>query len=118
MCPHRPERLVERVRYITSPGFLGGGDERERAGLTGGGPRMIITDLAVFRFDPVTKRAFVGSVHPGVDPELVVERAGFAVELGDGVATTPEPGEDALLLLRTMDPNEMYLKRPKERVNG
>jgi glutaconate CoA-transferase subunit B len=118
MCPHRPERLVERVQYVTSPGFLGGGDERERAGLTGGGPRMIITDLAVFRFDPVTRRAFVSSIHPSVEPETVVERSGFAVELDGDVPATPEPGEAALRLLRTMDPNEVYLKRPKERASA
>jgi glutaconate CoA-transferase subunit B len=114
MVPHRPERLVERVRYVTSPGFLGGGDERERAGLQGGGPRMVITDLAVFRFDPVTRQAFVSSIHPGVEPETVVERAGFELELDDDVPRTPEPDAAALQLLRTMDPNEVYLKRPKE----
>jgi acyl CoA:acetate/3-ketoacid CoA transferase beta subunit len=113
MSPHRPERLVERVQYVTSPGFLGGGDERERAGLTGAGPRMIITDLAVFRFHPHTRRAFVSSIHPGVDPADVVERAGFRVELADDVPRTPAPGDDAVELLRSMDPAGVYLKRPK-----
>src|SRR5579871_266048 len=81
MCPHRRERLVERVQYVTSPGFLGGRDERERAGLPGGGPSMIITDLAVFRFEAETRRVYVSSVHPGVDPSEVVDRAGFALEV-------------------------------------
>jgi glutaconate CoA-transferase subunit B len=111
MCPHRPERLVERVRYVTSPGFLGGGGERERAGLSGGGPRMIITDLAVFRFAPDTKRAYVSSIHPGVDPATVVERAGFDVVVDEQVARTPVPGDDEVRLLRSMDPDGVYLKR-------
>src|SRR5262245_11655447 len=84
MCPHRAERLVERVQYVTSPGFLGGGDERVRAGLSGGGPSMIITDLAVFRFHPDSRRAFVSSIHPGVEPDAVVERAGFELEVPPG----------------------------------
>ncbi|HZO97283.1 MAG TPA: CoA-transferase [Gaiellaceae bacterium] len=113
MCPHRPERLVERVQYVTSPGFLGGGDERERAGLVGGGPRMIITDLAVFRFRPDTRRAFVSSIHPGVDPEAVIEGAGFAVDLPDEVEQTPTPDASAVALLREMDPAGVYLKRPQ-----
>lgn len=118
MCPHRPERLVERVQYVTSPGFLGGGDERERAGLSGDGPRLLITDLAVFRFDPVTRRAFVSSVHPGVEPSAVVERAGFDLDLPDDVARTPEPDADAVGLLRAMDPDGVYLKRPQEAARG
>jgi glutaconate CoA-transferase subunit B len=113
MSPHRPERLVERVQYVTSPGFLGGGDERERAGLSGAGPRMIITDLAVFRFHPQTRRAFVSSIHPGVDPADVVERAGFEVEVDADVPRTATPGDDAVELLRSMDPAGVYLKRPK-----
>ena len=79
---------------------------------------MIITDLAVFRFDPVTKRAFVSSIHPGVEPELVVERAGFELELADDVPRTGVPDGAALRLLRTMDPAEVYLKRPKERADA
>lgn len=114
MCPHRPERLVERVHYVTSPGYLGGADERERAGLSGGGPRMIITDLAVLRFHPETRRAFVDSIHPGVEPATVVERTGFAVEVPDGIARTPVPDAATVQLLRSMDPAGVYLRGSRE----
>ena len=110
MCLHRPERLVERVRYVTSPGFLGGDDARARSGLRFSGPRMIITDLCVFRFDPTTKRAFVSSIHPGVDPATVVERAGFYIELGKDVSRTDAPDDATVALLRAMDPNGVYLR--------
>jgi glutaconate CoA-transferase subunit B len=113
MCLNRPDRLVPRVRYITSPGFLGGGDERERAGLRPGGPRMIITDLAVFRFDPITRRAFVGSIHPGVAPATVVERTGFDLDVPDAAPRTPAPDDRTLALLRAMDPGGVYLRRPR-----
>jgi len=118
MCPHRPERLVERVQYVTSPGFLGGGDERERAGLIGGGPSMIITDLAVFRFHPETRRALVSSIHPNVDPADVVERAGFAVEVPAGIARTPVPDAGIVDRLRAMDPDGVYLKRPTQEAHA
>jgi glutaconate CoA-transferase subunit B len=56
MCVNRPDRLVPRVQYVTSPGFLGGGGERERAGLRPGGARYDSSRiLAVFRFDPKTR---------------------------------------------------------------
>ncbi|MEZ3158920.1 CoA-transferase [Microbacterium sp. BWT-B31] len=116
MCQHRPERLVERVQYITSPGFLGGGDEREKAGLTGGGPVMLITDMAVFRFDPVTKRAYASSIHAGVDPAEAAELCGFDVEITEKTPRTPEPDAATVALLRSLDPDGVYLRnaRPKD----
>jgi glutaconate CoA-transferase subunit B len=110
MCQHRPDRLVERVQYITSPGFLGGGDERERAGLTGGGPVMIITDMAVFRFDAETKRAHFSSIHPGVDLAEAVARCGFEIEVHDGIPLTPQPDRTTVELLRSLDPDGVYLR--------
>lgn len=110
MAQHRPERLVERVQYVTSPGFLGGGDQRRRAGLLGGGPLMIITDLAVFRFDTETKGAYVASIHPTVDPTDVVARTGFAVDVSDSTPRTPQPDHATIELLRSLDPDGVYLR--------
>ncbi len=42
---HEKRRFLERVEYITSPGFLEGGDSRWKSGLRGGGPDRVITDL-------------------------------------------------------------------------
>src|SRR5262245_57529766 len=39
--------FVERLDFVTSPGYLGGGDERERLGVTEGGPQLVITDMAL-----------------------------------------------------------------------
>lgn len=110
MAQHKPERLVEKVHYITSPGVLGGGDERKKAGLVGGGPVMLITDMAVFRFDPQTKRAHLASIHSGVDPADVVANAGFAIELHDGIPRTPQPDAATVELLRSLDPDGVYLR--------
>jgi acyl CoA:acetate/3-ketoacid CoA transferase beta subunit len=113
ICPNRPEKLVERVQYVTSPGFLGGGHERERAGLRAGGPAMLITDLAVFRFHPTTRRAFVSTIHPGVDPALLVERTGFAITIPEDVGRTIAPDAATVERLHAMDPAGVYLKPPR-----
>ena len=42
---HSPRTLVERVDFITSAGYLDGGDAREKVGLKGG-PAALITDAA------------------------------------------------------------------------
>lgn len=110
LCLNRPERLVPRVQYVTTPGFLDGGDARARAGLRPGGPRAIITDLAVFRFDPVSRCAVVGSIHPGVDPADLIAQTGFQVDIPAAPAITPEPDEPTVALLRAMDPTGVYLR--------
>lgn len=110
MCVNRPERLVPRVRYLTSPGYLSGGDSRRHSGLRSGGPRAIITDLAVFRFDPDTGRARVGSIHPGIEPADVIARTGFEVDLPRTIERTAEPDPGSLEILRRMDPSGIYLR--------
>ena len=49
---HEPRRFVERVDFITSPGYLSGGDSRARAGLVCGRLGAVVTDLALLDFEP------------------------------------------------------------------
>ena len=42
-----------------------------------------------------------------------VERAGFEIELTQDVPRTPAPDEATVALLRTMDPNGVYLRQSK-----
>ena len=93
-------RFVERVDYITSPGFLTGGTSRRDAGLNGGGPDKVITDLAVLGFDQDSKRMKLLSVHPGATVEQVQDATGFELIIPDSVGTTPPPTELELQILR------------------
>src|SRR4030088_801956 len=45
---HEKRRFVEHVDFITSPGFISGGDSRTKSGLLAGGMFRVVTDLAVF----------------------------------------------------------------------
>src|SRR5256885_6957299 len=48
---HERRRLVERVSFVTSPGYGDGSPGwRKRNGILGGGPVAIITTLCVFRY--------------------------------------------------------------------
>lgn len=47
MVAHERKRFAERVTYISSPGYLDGGDARARHGFVGGGPAAVITTLGV-----------------------------------------------------------------------
>lgn len=98
---HEKRRFLERVEYITSPGHLSGGDSRQKAGLRGGGPDRVITDLGVMDFEPETKRMRVLSLHPGVTREKIQEATGFPLLFAPQIATTPLPTAEELSILRT-----------------
>ena len=103
LTKHERRRFVERVDFVTSPGYLEGGDARERAGLTRGAPAAVITDLAVLGFDPATKRMRLDGLQPGVTVEDVVANTGFELLIAPPTPelAPPTPEElDALARLR------------------
>lgn len=107
---HERRKLVERLVHNTSPGFLTGGDARERTGLPGGGPSRVLTDKGVFGFDAVTKRMKVLSIHPGVTPEELRAETGFPLDVPPDCPLTPPPTEEEVRLIREeLDPHRMYV---------
>lgn len=110
MVPHDLRRLVPRVQYVTTPGFLDGPGGRERARLRGEGPTRVITDLAVLDFDAESKQMRLVTVHPGVTVEDVEARTGFPLLRALRVGETPLPSAEEVRLLRErIDPEGMYI---------
>ncbi len=103
---HTPRVLVERCDFVSAVGFGDGSPGfRDRLRLPPGGPRFIITPLCVFDFDPVTSRARLASVHPGVDAGEVRAKTGFEFPHDSDIPVTAPPTEDELSTLRTrIDP--------------
>lgn len=103
---HSPQILVEKVDFISGPGFYDG--SRMRDDFVNGnarGPCMVLTPLALFDFEETSRRMRLCSVHPGKTTEEVLARTGFKPLLKDPVTRTPEPTEEELVLLRTrVDP--------------
>lgn len=107
MMRQEKRRFVERVDYITSPGYLGGGDSRKKVGLVGGGPVVVITDQAILRFDKVTKEIYLESVHPGVTVEEARE-VGWDLKVAEDVKVTESPSDEDVRLIRMLDPWGIY----------
>jgi len=103
-------RFLEKVDYITSPGYLDGGEARERAGLLGGGPQAIITDKCVLNFDKETKEAYVSSLHPKVTWEEVRASVSWDLKAANKLGETEPPTEDQVKITRTLDPEGIYLR--------
>lgn len=94
-------RFVEKVDFITTPGWLQGGDSRDRSGLPPGtGPYRVITNMAVMDFEPESKRMRVISIHPGYSFKDVQGSCGFELLQASEIRETEAPTEEELRILR------------------
>lgn len=108
---HDRRRFVERLDFITTPGYLDGPGARERAGLPSGtGPYRVVTSLAVLGYHPQTKRMTLLATQPGVTVEQVLEHTGFDLLLADDIESNPPPGDEELKILREeVDKDRLYI---------
>jgi glutaconate CoA-transferase subunit B len=102
-------KFRETISFITGPGYINGGDSRKNAGLSGG-PSRVITDRAVFGFDPETKKMMLISIHPGNTLEDVLATMGFRPVIPQQIPSTEPPTPEQLRLIREeIDPERMYM---------
>ncbi len=97
-----PRTFVDRVDFVTSVGFGSGKGSRERLGLTGGGPRIVITDLGILRPDPDTCELRLTTLHPGVTIDRARAATGWPLRVADTLDTTEPPTDKELTVLRAL----------------
>ncbi len=108
ITPHE-KRKLHSCDYVTSPGHLQGKDTRAKAGLRGGGPKYIITDLCIFDFEEKSKRARIKSIHPGVTKKDVLKNMSWRPIVPWKIPMTPPPTAAELELLRNkINPRNAY----------
>lgn len=113
MTVHDQRRFVEKVDYVTTPGYLSGAGARETAGLpANSGPYRVITNMAVLGYDEATRRMMVLSVNPGYTREQVQAATGFELLWAPEVGETKAPTAEELRILREeIDPNRYFIGR-------
>lgn len=97
-----PKAFVDKLDFVTSVGFLDGGDARERAGLPGRGPTAVITDLGILEPDPVTREMTLTHVHPGVTAEDARKATDWDLKVASDLKTTEPPTATELEALRDL----------------
>ncbi|RME85833.1 MAG: acyl CoA--acetate/3-ketoacid CoA transferase subunit beta [Caldilineae bacterium] len=110
---HEKRRFVEKLDFMTSPGFLDGSEgARERAGLPAGtGPWRVVTSKALFGYAPNRRMQLIG-VRQDLTVEEVVSEMGFEPEIADEVVELEPPTETELRLLRAkIDPDRVVAGR-------
>lgn len=104
----RGGQFVEKLDYFTSPGYLNGGDSRERSGLfpKGSGPSMLLSTQGVFRFDDTTKELYLAQIHPGVTVDQVRKKVPWDLKVSTDLITTPRPTDEEIDFVRRFAPAE------------
>jgi len=116
---HSRRRFVEKVDFITTPGYLDGPGARERAGLPpGSGPAFVFTELGIFDFDEDTKHMRLKSLLPGVSVDDVISETGFDLIIPDNIGGELKPSmEELQILRREVDPWRIVLRRGDKEVH-
>jgi glutaconate CoA-transferase, subunit B len=106
---HGKRKFVEKLDYLTTPGWLTGGTSRQEAGFKRGGPLAVVTDLGVLKFAEPGKEMYLAEYYPGVTPQQVADNTGFELDVSAAVEAVP-PTEQELCILRTeVDPQRLIL---------
>ena len=95
-----PRTFVKKIDFVTTVGFLDGGDAR--AGLSGDGPTRIVTDLGILAPDPQTHELMMTHLHQGVTREHAREATGWDIRFSDDLAETEPPKDSELAVLRDL----------------
>jgi glutaconate CoA-transferase, subunit B len=98
-----PRTFVKKLDFVTSVGYLGGPGYRERYGLSGCGPSLVITDLGLLRPNPETLVLELTHLHPGVGLEQARAATGWELAVPDELATTEPPTHEELEILRRLN---------------
>lgn len=97
---HGLRSFVDKLDFLTSGGYLEGGDAREKRGIAGKGPTRVITDLCVLEPEAGSRELVVTSIHPGVSREQIAEATGWDVRFANDVTETAAPTAEELRTLR------------------
>ncbi len=102
--------FVEKLPYLTSPGYLGGGDQRERSGryTPGSGPSVLITPKGIFKFHSETKEMYLDALFPGVTVEEVQSEIPWKLQIADRIQSFPQPVDEEINFLRCFSPPSSF----------
>jgi len=110
MTPHQKRRFPENVDFLTSAGYLSGGDERNKAGLRGKGPLAVVTDLGILEPDE-NGELVLTALHPEKSTGQARENTGWDLKIAHNLRTTEPVSEQELHILRVeLDPTGSFLK--------
>lgn len=106
-------KFVQKVQYVTSPGHLTGPGERQKAGLKGGGPDLVITEKCIFGFDGETKEMVLKTLYPGIKVEDIKALVDWDLKVAPSLDEVEPPTEEQVRVMRAYDSMGFLLGKGK-----
>lgn len=95
---------MEKLDYLTSPGYLEGNGSRQQSGLRSRGPELVVTDKAVFRFDDENKKMYLAGYYPGISVAEIMETVEFPLDCNRAVPVPAVTEKELQILRQKCDP--------------
>ena len=100
-------KFKENLDYMTSPGWMSGGDSRKKAGLEGG-PDSLITKWGIFRFEEESKEMYLAGIFPQTTIEEIQQEVPWdlktAEDIGKKFEKLEPPTLEDLEFIRDFEP--------------
>lgn len=106
---HEKRRFVKKLDYLTSPGWLNGGDSRFCQGLERGGISEVITDKCILKFKKDTRRIYLSHYYPGVIIEDILANTGFALDTSQARELPPPSVSELQIIREKVDPQGLIV---------
>ena len=102
--------FVQKLDFCTSPGHIHGEkSERAALGIPGMGPQLVVTDMAIFRFDETTGEMTLSSLRPEVTVEQVQAEVNWPLKVSSDVKIEVPPTDEELRIIRQeLDPKGIH----------
>jgi glutaconate CoA-transferase subunit B len=101
----RGGKFVEKVDYVSSPGYLDGYDAREKAGFPPeSGPKVVYGTNGVFRFDPESKELYLYGLFPGHSVKEIKAEVPWELKVADDLKELLPPTQEEVDLIREFAP--------------
>jgi glutaconate CoA-transferase, subunit B len=111
-----PRRFVERVSFLSSPGYITGAGARRAAGLSPQGPNLVVSTMGVFNFDTSdggdtgTCEMQLLRTYPTIPADAVAAMIPWPLRIADDLEECAPPTDEELRLVRHLDPGPTYLR--------
>ncbi|MFO7681194.1 MAG: CoA-transferase [Chloroflexota bacterium] len=92
--------FLEKLDFITSPGHLGGSEQRAQLGIPGNGPSLVITDKALFNFDNPEREMMLIETAPGETAESIQAEVGWTLRVSPDLKEMAPPTAVELDIVR------------------
>jgi glutaconate CoA-transferase subunit B len=101
--------FVENLDFLTSPGHLDGHNQRDKLGIPGKGPSLVITDRALFNFDNAEQEMTLFEIAEEETVESIQADVGWPLRVSPDLKAMIPPTDEELAIIREqLDKEGLY----------